>query len=116
VDRGFDPNEGMLLNECCKNVPSPALVEFLVKKGARVNDKERWSGFTPLHTALSRKNFEVVHALLKHGANVNEKDKGGRTPLAVAREMGINHHGKPDRKLIEQKQHAIALLKQYGAR
>ncbi|KAL8688063.1 MAG: hypothetical protein Q9218_005932 [Villophora microphyllina] len=40
------------------------------------------TGRTPLSTAMWYENQEVLRALVDHGANVNEPDKSGRTPVS----------------------------------
>jgi len=88
------------------HVASAEAVEPLVAAGADVNAPYR--GFTPLQRALSRGNEELVDALRRHGglkylylqcaagrlemverliqlgADVNEPDDQGRTPIALA--------------------------------
>lgn len=52
---------------------------------------------TPLHLAASGKELEVIKYLVKHGADVNSKDRWGATPLDDAsNETIVNylvHHG-----------------------
>ena len=40
--------------------------------------------WTPLHEAALRGHKEIVELLIAKGADVNAKDDGGMTPLAVA--------------------------------
>ncbi len=115
VDRGLDPNEGNLLHLCGTYTPCPALAEALIKKGALLTARDR-HGNTPLHNVLYSNHWDIVQVLLKHGSKVNEKNNHGKTPLMIAQNSKTAYLGKPDRKLIEQKQRIIALLKQYGAR
>jgi len=46
---------------------------------------------TPLLTAIYNDDLEVVHYLLKHGANVNLTDAKGLTPLMHAVRMVSEH-------------------------
>ncbi|WP_375316768.1 ankyrin repeat domain-containing protein [Wolbachia endosymbiont (group A) of Opomyza germinationis] len=56
------------------------VVEYLIKKGAKVNLKDR-NGYTPLHWAASNDHLKIVEYLIKKGAKVNLKDRNGYTPL-----------------------------------
>lgn len=44
------------------------VVEMLIENGAEIDAKDRW-GSTPLGDAIYYKNYEVIKALEKHGAN-----------------------------------------------
>ena len=44
--------------------------------------------FTALHEAASAGHFDVVVYLIKHGANPNLREAGGRTPSMLAQEKG----------------------------
>lgn len=52
------------------------------------------TGIAPLHLAAMRDDVELAELLLKHGANINIADKGGRTPIQWAAIKGSS-------KLIE---------------
>ena len=43
-----------------------------------------WSGISPLYQSVFYNNFDLVHLLLKRGADVNLSDHEGLTPLHVA--------------------------------
>jgi len=58
--------------------------------------------FTPLHWAVYHGQFELVKFYLKSGANVNLRDKFGRTPFEFAQETFKDSHTD-----------IIVLLKQY---
>jgi ankyrin repeat protein len=53
----------------------------LVKKGANVNAKYGYSGWTALHLAAENGHETVVKLLIKNGANAHAKDKDGWTAL-----------------------------------
>jgi len=63
------------------------LAEFVLSKGADVNeaatsgDIESWA---PIHYAVSNGKDDLVSFLVKNGADVNAKTKGGLTPLSLA--------------------------------
>ena len=69
------------------------IVELLLDKGAKVDEKDDESGFTALHHAARFGNKNVAELLIAKGADINTKDKQGHTPLYVA----ANH----DYKLAE---------------
>jgi ankyrin repeat protein len=57
----------------------------LINYGADIN-KTDCNGNTPLHTAASKGNFEVVKFLVEAGANPIAKNSKGKTPLDLANE------------------------------
>lgn len=62
----------------------PALVSFLVARGADVNlqsQRAPHAGVSCLHRAMLAWNVSTVDLLLKHGADVTLKDDRGLTPL-----------------------------------
>ena len=63
----------------------PRVVQLLLDHGADPNVlAEGRDGLTTLHRASKRGKAEMVRLLVEHGANVEMKDKKGRTPLDVA--------------------------------
>jgi ankyrin repeat protein len=69
------------------------VVDMLISHGADVKAKMKcseWdSGYTPLHMAV-RWNYRIVaETLIAHGADVNAQDDRGNTPLAIARDCGL---------------------------
>lgn len=44
---------------------------------------------SPLHEAVRMNNVDMIHLLLKHGANPSLKNGDGKTPLDVATELGL---------------------------
>lgn len=81
----------------------PVMIKALIVKGADVNMINRETGETPLMFAARYSTSEgVVEALLDAGAEINAKDKKGRTALSAANE-------NPDRFSM------IKLLKRRGA-
>lgn len=53
-----------------------------------VNQKNEWME-TPLHYAAANGCYDVCELLLRHGADVNAKNKNGFTPLFEASVRGI---------------------------
>jgi ankyrin repeat protein len=64
----------------------PVMIKALIVKGADVNMVDRETGETPLMFAARYSTSEVVGVLLDAGAEVNAKDKNGRTALFAANE------------------------------
>lgn len=62
-------------------------VEVLLEQGAPANARAEGGG-TPLHSAASNGNPEILRALLAHGADLNAARDDGKTPLDLAREGG----------------------------
>ena len=65
--------------------PAFQAIQLLVERGGDVNAANA-TGETLLHQAVGRGDA-LVRLLASHGAKVDVKDKGGRTPLDVA--MGV---------------------------
>lgn len=61
-------------------------IEEMIARGADVNLEE--DQYTPAHFAASNKDPGVMLALIRHGADVQGRDKCGHTPLDDAREKG----------------------------
>lgn len=57
------------------------LVEFLIKRGANVNKKSKYSTTFPLYLAVLFNNVDLINLLLRNGANINEKTIDGCTVL-----------------------------------
>ena len=67
------------------------VVSRLVREGAEVNHQTRGSGFTALHLAAERGYSSIPWiptSLLRGGADLDIKDKAGKTALHYAAEKG----------------------------
>ncbi|GMU23488.1 MAG: hypothetical protein AMXMBFR13_35660 [Phycisphaerae bacterium] len=89
IDRGAEvevaDSQGYTALDRCGNYGYAQMAELLIKAGANVNavNAQRKEG-TPLHTAASEGQNNVIEVLIKHGADLNANAFGGFTPLTVA--------------------------------
>lgn len=100
----IDPNGNTALHAAALAVPpdSEELIEILLEAGANVNaSDDEWK--TPLHYAVQWNRPQNVETLLRHGADIDPRDKPGFTPLLLALLM------QGDRSEI------VKILLQYGA-
>src|SRR5256885_2501152 len=65
-----------------------AIVEYLIRNGADVNEKNTELGITALQFAADKGYGDVVTRLIAHNADVNLADKTGFTPLLEAVKRG----------------------------
>ena len=65
-----------------------ALAQELLNARANVNAVTRLESVTPLYMACENGSAPMVELLLKHGANVNQADGLGTTPLMMASAAG----------------------------
>jgi ankyrin repeat protein len=91
LEHGADPNardddERTPLMRAARNSDAE-LVPVLLAAGAEV-DLVDTNGMSALHHACTKANVPNVHALLEAGAGRALEDAAGRTPRAVAEELG----------------------------
>jgi ankyrin repeat protein len=60
------------------------IVKLLLKRGANPNVRAAFLGDTPLHNAAFNKDPILIRILINAGADVNARDKNGKTPLWYA--------------------------------
>lgn len=95
---------------------SIAVVRLLLEHGANPNihfiGTECCNGATPLHLAVYEENAAILEELLKAGADLNETNDAGQTPVAFASKTGKwnpqilrllveSEDGDPDPLLLE---------------
>lgn len=68
------------------NVNSERVANFLIAHTANINFIINKQGETPLHSTISRpqKTHKIIEILIANGANVNAKNRDGKTPLHLA--------------------------------
>jgi len=76
-----------LLIAAARDIEDRDVVRFLRAQGADFEATDEL-GNTPLMLAVSRQNHRLAHHLVEHGAKVNTANKAGKTPLALAEEVG----------------------------
>ena len=57
------------------------IVQLLIRYGANVGQKSQNRHLTPLHTAMALGQVTVVEQLLRSGANTEDRDDSGKSPL-----------------------------------
>ena len=94
---GFQPDiiesmnqygENLLLSACGSGQVS--VVSLLLKYGANIHQRNKYSGYTALHKAAEKGYTELVKILLHNGSNLFENTKDGDNALHLAAENG--HH------------------------
>ena len=83
-------------------------LEWLLEKGADINDCTRTDNATPLHLAAEHGHHECLQRLVELGSNVDATNKNGNTALHLA---AYNGHVGCLRTLIESGAHLVATNK-----
>ncbi|EAY03967.1 hypothetical protein TVAG_314970 [Trichomonas vaginalis G3] len=104
IDKGADINPfdnlGNNAIHYCAMAPQSDKLQYLLRQNIDVNLKSTTTGRTPLHFAAEGLSDKNITLLIKNGANPNEKDFQGLTPLDVLiRFSGLNEnmHRKADK-------------------
>lgn len=70
-------------------------LELFLQRGVRIDSVNvPTPGWTALHIAAGSGDVEAVRLLLAHGAQVDVRDRNGRTPLELARAIQENEPGR----------------------
>jgi len=94
--------EGNTLLQCAIDSKNKKMVEFILNEGADVHEEH--SGINsigimrdmPIHYAILSGDVEIVKTLIERGADVNEGDGAGNTPLHY-----VIYSGSNNLKLVE---------------
>lgn len=76
-----------------------ATIELLTDAGANVNFRT-YDGYTPLHSALFRRNDYVALKLIERGADVNVLSPEGTSPLHMLRQRKSSYWGDLEKLII----------------
>ena len=76
------------LHKACEKGNIEAVKQHLAT-GTDVNEKEKFTGYTPLIYAAEEGHKQIVELLIAKGADVNTEDNVGRTPLDWAATWGM---------------------------
>ncbi|MES2733635.1 MAG: ankyrin repeat domain-containing protein [Bacteroidota bacterium] len=84
------------------------VVNLFIEHGIDINAKRKLAGdeLTALHIAVVRMSYELCKVLLNKGAQIDEREKHGNTPLWLA---AMNYRGREEMGRI------IKLLFEHGA-
>ncbi|KAK2750123.1 hypothetical protein FQN57_004618 [Myotisia sp. PD_48] len=107
-----DESEGRTaLHTACFDNGNLEVIEFLLRNGANVNvwDRNRAGNSQPLHWAAHKDRAEVVHYLLEHGAERNQKGFDGRSALGM-----VLYYSLSPRTVEPQQLATIQVLLDYG--
>lgn len=63
-------------------------INFLLKLGININHKDKKQMWSVLHFSAQDKNYSICELLLKYGADSNNQDIFGNTPLSKISSMG----------------------------
>ena len=64
------------------------IIKLLLEYNANPNIKSKILGSTPLLLSVYRSDYELTNLMIKHGVNLNIKNKLGNTPLMAAAKYG----------------------------
>ena len=94
LDAGADPHamgmNGVSAVHSAAFSPSPEFLGSLVERGSNPSIPAAAGGYGPLVSAMMSGNDDHVMALLQAGANPDQADEVGNTPLHVAGQMGVS--------------------------
>ena len=82
IDLDFKTSTGTSLLHLLSQMKSTSEISKLILKFKFVDPKDNL-GETPLHKSCLSRNFESAKILLQNGANANEVNNAGQTPLMI---------------------------------
>lgn len=85
-----------------------ALVKLLLSKGVSPNHMSQWHRRSPLQEAIRANSLPMITLLVDHGADVNQRDESGDTPLSIAVSTGKH-------AVVQNSLPVITLLVDHGA-
>jgi len=71
-----------------KGASVKAIMELLLARGAKINERKDLTLETPLHVAVGAEREDLVALLVGRGANRYAKDEYGQTPVSRANSRG----------------------------
>jgi ankyrin repeat protein len=87
LDQGADDDLQTLLFELTQNEsPDRDTLEFLIQNGVDINARGP-DGMTSIHAAVASGDVQLTKRLLTAGADVNQVDASGASPLSLARAL-----------------------------
>ncbi|XP_077294223.1 transient receptor potential channel pyrexia-like [Arctopsyche grandis] len=92
ADASLKNHRGFTALHLAAGCSSLECVESLLKNGNADPNAEDYNKRTPLHAAIriSETTFDIIETLISWGANVNQKDEYGFTPLHLASLDGLS--------------------------
>jgi ankyrin repeat protein len=118
VSRSFG-NKPLLLAAGSRGKHAAETVAILLAAGADVRDNDNRTRATPLFAGVINEGpqaVEIVKLLLAAGSDVTEVNKGGYTPMALAR-LARNYHKQHKMSvLVAQTSEIIEILRAAGAK
>lgn len=90
-----------------------SLVKWSIEQGTSVDQPCDFNRWTALHATAHKGHVEIAEFLIKHGANVNVKDKDGYTPLHNTADSFVK--GRPPKRTEAERNRIAALLLKHGA-
>ncbi|XP_036590064.1 fibronectin type 3 and ankyrin repeat domains protein 1 [Trichosurus vulpecula] len=91
------------------------VIEWMIQDGCKIDVLDTGSGWTPLmRVSAVSGNKEVASLLIEAGADVNVKDKDGKTPLMVPF-CGPEPHGVSAVAVLNNHEELVQLLLEKGA-
>ncbi|MCT2398681.1 ankyrin repeat domain-containing protein [Novosphingobium sp. HK4-1] len=99
-----DFSDGYKFLEAVKKKEGEKVEQAIMDSASIVNARDISSGETALHIVTKRRDLTWLNYLVSHGANVNQADDRGRTPLQLAVNLGwregaeflVEHHARTD--------------------